>query len=1057
MTMKTHTNRYNIIHPAKCLLLLMGLCTLLFACQQDDFNYVSGEEAEDEMAVLTYNVSLNGEAQTRAIGDGQSVDQLLVGVFLDGNFIKTHTFENRNAEGQFTVSIPLLRQEEYTLVFWAQNKDNGIYTISEDDMQISIDYSKYDGKSLQATEAFEVFSAVQTGVTVSSAQTYGGTLALTRPFAQVNVAAAETDILDKVKRAELTLTNLPTGYNPLTGAMEGSKTNTFIFTDFSVEENDNLTTSDGEKYSYLATVWALPTTTDITVNLYDATEGGNTVRDEMTFSGIELKPNVRLNIVGNMIQQQTMAAWDGVTFSNPADKTLDQIQCPMVEQITRAETTDENILHIETPDELAYILKEGIPTGYTGIHICQNLDMGGHDLGNLPGQEVAFFTPKNLPDGTLVSALSVKEGEHFTISNITMNGNGATGLFGDTQELTVKDITFSNIHLANDAAIPVGILAGSVKGNLTMQNVTVDGGSVLAQTTGGLVGKIVRISEKDRAETLQADFNHCTISGTAINGTVAGKFVGEFSGYDYNEVLNFNSCSATDINSITASDFCDDRKSCFVHDVELAEKDHFLGREVYCRGTVNFNGNRFVPKWDGVRSDIVPLVENSVNVIYSPYDVAYYQKKLPTTVTFKADVDLGSHKFNPIYSINTLDGENHTVYNLKVDMVHDGTGAAFIQTAYGTTTHKNLIMRGADVKNVHNSLIPTPAYGVTNDGGAGNAYAGTFVSHTGGTYTIDNVHVKSGKVYAVCKMGGLVGYVGGNLTMTNCSVEDYIVENYAPGVPNYYTLPGVGYMDMYLQQFQDNTATNAALAIFGIHKIPEYGRVNLLQWWYTQGEAGGLIGFLKSPKAVIDGCSVKNSNIRCEGQPDKSVVANVWDKKDFDTNNPYQSGKPIFAKGTTDIAGRHVNQFIGDVVSARSSETGTDYDVTISNYTVSGNRYFDVDADKTNTYSHDYASDKYCEVVGCAYYVGVDVGLGSVTLKHVNDYAGKLTFYPVGEEANKIVLEEAAGSGNNQTWTGGSFSNMKYEQGRDKTGGSWWNPTYGPWYYKTLSEYPAAP
>jgi len=147
--MKTHTNRH-IIHPAKCLLLLMGLCTLLFACQQDDFNYVSGEEAEDEMAVLTYNVSLNGEAQTRAIGDGQSVDQLLVGVFLDGNFIKTHTFKDRNTKGQFTVSIPLLRQEEYTLVFWAQNKDNGIYTISEDDMQISIDYSQYDGKSLQA-------------------------------------------------------------------------------------------------------------------------------------------------------------------------------------------------------------------------------------------------------------------------------------------------------------------------------------------------------------------------------------------------------------------------------------------------------------------------------------------------------------------------------------------------------------------------------------------------------------------------------------------------------------------------------------------------------------------------------------------------------------------------------------------------------------------------------------------------------------------------------------------------------------------------------------------
>lgn len=1042
MTMKTHTNRH-IIHPAKCLLLLMGLCTLLFACQQDDFNYVSGEEAEDEMTVLTYNVSLNGEAQTRAIGDGQSVDQLLVGVFLDGDFIKTHTFENRNTEGQFTVSIPLLRQEEYTLVFWAQKKDNGIYTISEDDMQITIDYSQYDGKSLQATEAFEVFSAVKTGVTVSSALTDGGILSLTRPFAQVNVAAAETDILDKVKRAELTLTNLPTGYNPLTGAVEGNEDKTFTFTDFTTADNDNLTTSDGEKYSYLATVWALPTTTDITVNLYDAEEGGNTVRKEMKFTGIELKPNVRLNIVGNMIQQQTMAAWDGVTFSNPADKTPDQIQCPMVKQITRAETTDENILHIETPDELAYILKEGIPTGYTGIHICQNLDMGGHDLGNLPGQEVALFTPKNLPDGTLVSALSVNEGEHFTISNITMNGNGATGLFGDTQELTVKDITFSNIHLANDAAIPVGILTGSVKGSLTMENVTVDGGSVSAQTVGGLVGKVLRIGEKDRSETLQADFNSCTISGTAINGTVAGKFVGEFSGYDYNEVLNFNNCSATDITSITASDFCDDRKSCFVHGVELAEKDHFLGREVYCRGTVNFDGNRFVPKWDGVRSDIEPLVENSVNVIYSPYDVAYYQKKSPTAVTFKADVDLGSHKFNPIYSIRTLDGENHTVYNLKVDMVHDGTGAAFIQTAYGTTNHRNIILVGADIKNVHNPSIPTPAYGVTNDGGAGNAYAGTFVSHTGGTYTIDNVHVKSGKVYAVCKMGGLVGYVGGNLTMTNCSVEDYTVENYEPNVPNYYTLPQIYKLGLTsVQQLSGLTS------IFGIGKIPSSAIVNCLQWWYTNGECGGLIGFIKSPSATIDRCRVKNTRINCDGQPNKPVVANVWDETDFDANNPYVSGKKIFAKGNTDIAGRHVNQFIGDVVSERK-EGGNNYNYTISNYEVSGNTYNGESADVTNLYNHEYADNKYCEVVGCAYYIGVDVKMFGIDLTHVNDCAGSLTFYPL--DGISVTLTEDVKKGNDKSWVGGSFTDAEYKQ---KKTGVLFNVT---WSYNVDSYYPTFP
>lgn len=917
MTMKTHTNRH-IIHPAKCLLLLMGLCTLLFACQQDDFNYVPGEEAEDEMAVLTYNVSLNGEAQTRAIGDGQSVDQLLVGVFLDGDFIKTHTFENRNTEGQFTVSIPLLRQEEYTLVFWAQKKDNGIYTISEDDMQITIDYSQYDGKSLQATEAFEVFWAVKTGVTVSSALTDGGTLSLTRPFAQVNVAAAEADILDKVKRAELTLTNLPTGYNPLTGAMKGNEDKTFTFTDFTTADNDNLTTSDGEKYSYLATVWALSTTTDITVNLYDAEEGGNTVRDEMTFTGIELKPNVRLNIVGNMIQQQTMAAWDGVTFSNPADKTPDQIQCPMVEQITRAETTDENILHIETPDELAYILKEGIPTGYTGIHICQNLDMGGHDWNKL--ENIGSIEPSGLPAGTLISALSVNEGEHFTVSNIIMDGNNATGLFGDVENLTVKDITFSGITITNGQEDGgVGIVAGTAYGNLSMSNVSVEGGSLQASSgkAGGLVGKIVRIDEDDRSETLQADFNSCTISGTAIYGTVAGKFVGEFSGYDYNEVLNFYGCSTSGVTGITTSDFCNDRKSCFI-ETSLTE-DHFLGREVYCRGTVNFDGKRFVPKWDGTRT-VEPLLADATYdsevgagtnkfVVYSPFDLAGVRKKTasPAAIYLRADIDMNGqgqdgrfnvpsnftqsaysstddNVFDPFSYCTTLDGkkddtENYSIHNLSIAQIEQER-AAFILYASGTTVHKNINFRNCQTVAVHKP--------VTTDA---KAYGAILVSNVDATYTMENVHAYDCKVFALQKVGTLGARISGTSTLKNNSVNNCYVENYEC---------------MISERFDSGTKEIAG------QKARVYAD------FYPHGEVGGMYGFIQGT-STLTGCSVNETTVYAFGQNDKQATV--------EGSGLAQAG--IAMLGYYLVPGRHVGTMIGNIRA-----TGT---VTLTGCSVDSN------------------------------------------------------------------------------------------------------------------------
>lgn len=993
-------------------LLFAVLLFVTVSCQQDEI--VSG--GTNDSVILTYSVGVaSDDAATRAIGDGQSIDQLLVGVFFGENLVGIHTFENRTTEGKFTISVPLLRGKQYTLAFWAHDKDNTAYTIDETTMQVTVDYSKYSSKSLEDTEAFEAFSAIRT-VTVSQNVTDGGNLSLTRPFAQVNVAAADEDIYNKVKRAELKLTNLPTMFNPLTGAVSGNETRTFTFTDFSVAEGDKLTTSGEEaaSYTYLATVWALPTTSSITVNLYDTEEGGNTVREELSFDNVALRANYRLNIVGNMIQQQTMQAWDGVTFTDPARADKEPTCTVTLTDMPRAEG---KVLHIETPDELAYILKEGVPTGYTHVHICNNLNMGGHDCGNLQG-EVKSFTPANLPAGTLVSGIAKDGTSVFTISNITMNGNGATGLFGDTQELTVKSLAFDNIQMANTSATGgVGLLTGTTKGNLAVQNVTVSNSSVSASAgkAGGLVGYIRRIKETTasdvRTETLQADFTGCTLTSTSVSGAVSGKLVGELSGYDNGEVLNFTNCSATTVTGITSTDFCNARKSCFI-ETSLTE-DHLLGRETYCRGKVNFDGNRFIPKWDGVRKDIVPLVENNINMIYSPYDVAYYQKGKPTSVTFKENVDLGSHLFAPIYSIKTLDGGSKTVYNLKVSLEkHDGVGAAFIQTVPSgvVVSHKNITLVGADVKNVHDTSL-YPAYAVTNDGGAGNAYGGIFISKANSctSYTIDNVHVKDSKLYAVCKMGGVIGQsVSTKLYMSNCSVDNCTIQNYRPNVPNYYVLG------------DDKTPWTTRAGFY----------VNLLQWWYTNGEAGGLIGFLQDYDADIDNCSVTNCKINCVGQPDKNVIANVYSNSQFNSKTPWSTSVKVSAKGQTTIAGRHVNQFIGDVVSYRSASDGTDYTVDITNYMVSGNSYNGTAASNTNAYNHqydktgdDYGTDNnlYCEVVGSCYYIGLDLVIANlINFGHMKYYAGEINFSSK-DGKTKGYITEAVGDDNDIAWTGGNF------------------------------------
>lgn len=1025
---------------------------LVTSCAIDEM--WSDVEPEDEQKVLTFKPKFEDfETVTKAIGDGSKVDKLLVQVYEENR--ETPVFsEDYSRDDWNKVQIAFYYGKTYTVYFWAYDSDAPFtaynYTFINDEIQlnkpIKINYRQND-LAYNTLESLDAFYSVQT-VNLSASDKKENTVKLTRPFAQVNLGALVEDFNDaQVSEAVFKVKDIPSVFtlsDSGVNADDNSETITspsFSFTHFDLDDDESNITFDNKDYRYIGTTYILvPSLTDkVTVDVAIYGQDPNSPMKEAT---VEL--TVGSNKRTNLIFKEIAPSWN----DSLADSSED---VPSTE-------TEDGWIHITKPEELAALLIYGGTEGKK-YHICANLDMSG-----MPQTTASQIGLAESGYRKLTIDAGKYNGDKVTGSYMLKNINGLKAFFGIASDLHIQNIILDNVNVSGDTH--VGVLVNSLSGENTFKNVTIQNSS--ATTTkgaaGGMVGYIVRAKENERAENLSVTIDSCKVNNTSASGKLAeGKFVGLLSGYDNGEQLVFTSSCSTDANtSVTdwISPYKEGNQGAWLASNNYSSYDGWLGDEVYYRGKVYFGGtdeatNRFCPKWDGQKS-VDPLVESNIKLIYSAFDVATLQKTAHSAVTFKTNVDLGGYKFDPIYSITNLDGENNTIYNLKVDMVHDGIGAAFIQSASGTTTHKDIIFVGADIKNVHNPNIPAPNYGNTNDGGAGNAYAGTLVSHSGGTYTVSNVHVKNGKVYAVCKMGGLLGYVGGNLNMSSCSVDQYLVENYEPGIPNYYTLPSV-YMDIYLQTYQDNKLTNAALALLGIHKIPEYGRINMLQWWYTQGEAGGLIGFVKSPKAVIDRCSVTNTTINCTGQPDKPVVANVWDKKDFDTSNPYISGKPIFARGNTDIAGRHVNQFIGDVVSARASENGTDYDVTISNYIVLGNKYGNADASSTNDYNHDYASGNYCEVVGCAYYVGVDVGLGSITLKHVNDYAGKLTFYPVGGEDTKVVLEEPSGSGNNPTWTGGSFTDMKYEQGRDKIGGSWYNPTYGPWYYKTLSVYPTYP
>ena len=723
------------------------------------------------------------------------------------------------------------------------------------------------------------------------------------------------------------------------------------------------------------------------------------------------------------------------------------------------DTTDGEWLVIDNPFELIWLCyNEPVINGveYNKIRIGDDIDMGIYSVLRLPSMQ--------LNDGVEV------DGNNNTITGVNMN-DASSSIFGDAKNLNIHDLTLANCSVNTAVETGAAILVGKADEGLTVSNVTLNNCSVVAPRKIGLVagalhtgtfnisgvtanGGIVETSyvsgksglagglvgcfakNGDGETTSTATFTNCSTSATVksymeSNNYFYGKMVGQLGGYNGNEKLYFNNCDAANATLVPLYDqgskyaetavltYCEGCRADFCEKTLTSATDHLLGGERYCRGEVYVDGERFYAEWDGIRS--VTMLTESVDgitrsLVYSPYDLAKAQgAKYSATkaLVFKSDVDMGKHIFKPIEYVINLDGENHSLYNLKVDVVHNAAsnyGAGFIVYANNATTHKDLTFVGADVNCTHDASLASPAYGVTDDKGEGNAYAGVLVSRswrsaikddagntTGYTdYIVSNVHVRDSKVRGVCKVGGLIGACRGQVYIDNCSVDNSTIENYDPKVPNYYTMKksiSASFMGDYI--------------------------VEGLQWWYTAGECGGLIGFLHAHYAEITNCSVTNSRINCTGQPNKEVVANVWKSSSF-TEGAFASGKSITMSATTTIAGRHVNQFIGDLRSSRTetqANNGTgEYTNKILNYTVSGNSYNGVPADGANEYNHNYASGKYCEVVGCAYYTGVDLTILIVST-HVSECAGTLTFCPKG--GAEVTLTEAVGKGNNMDWFGG--------------------------------------
>lgn len=903
---------------------LKYICLLAVTLWGTSCSDVEFFDSEDEAVSMTYTIGLGDDVSGRAIGDGNQVDKLYVGIYEDD--VEVKRLEASVSDRKAIMTIELFKGRTYDLAFWAQNSQTTVYDRTNL-KYVGITYPA--SMTLQEADGMDAFFLLKEGVTVGQMGEDGGTLTLKRPFAQLNIASSETDAPDKVKKAVLTVN------------YENEAPLVLTFTDFTVDGEDKISYNEVDYY-YLATAFLKPGIVTANVTLFDENDDEIKSLDLNEGYEMELLANYRYNVLGDMITPEELPEWDGII---PTESPLTQ--------------DEQNRYVIDEEADLAWLSQNASSLSENSTFIVTKdvLDMGNHTISSI-----------QLPVG------SIFDGGGKTIRNF------ANSLFGDVTNLTVQNLVVDNVQATSNGH--VGVLVNTLTGSSTFTGVTVSNSS--ATTTGGaaggMIGYIVRNTVDDRNETLAVTFSDCDLVDVTANGTESeGKFVGLLSGYDNGETLAFDADCSTENTNVTdyASSYLTKNQSVWAkkdaegNDITIDPRyNGWLGTETYRRGNVTFEGKRLVPKWDGATT-IEPIYEDTnkkIAQIWSPFDLAHLQGQSLTTLNFKENVDLGGGRctdcvtadndelctkkecnhFTPIVSLNNLIGNYKTLYNLNVQGIHvlqgnDNYGMGFIcqtkQGSFENFTFDGAIIRCIDIISLR---------GDTENGG--NAYAGTLTSLVYEKMTINNVHAKNGHVIGISKFGGLIGYVSGGIEATKCSVDNYVIENHKINVTNSYSI--VKYLG---GEGPDDSSLRASCS----------------ENFYTEGEAGGFIGFISSNSTITD-CHTSNITMKCYGQEDRET-------KILGEMKMSLLGKTYWAdlvKIPYTIAGRHVNAFIGDIRTPYANI------ITINECTASGS--YD------SGYDYDITKTGKGELVGCCYFVGKDISLGDYTM-HEGDYKGVVT------------------------------------------------------------------
>ncbi len=411
--------------PAVCATALLAA-----SCSNDDIPQMS------DNGLTTFTVELPATLSSRSFGDGKTANYLFAAIYgSDGKLLFSNFGEGKNpdsmtivnfndaAKPMASLTVPLVKDADYQVVFWAQsyaNNDPGSpYKFDPDTRSITVDYSKIDVNTDDADAFYGQLSFKSSGASHP--------VTLKRPFGQLNIgtddlqAAANAGMT--VTQAGVTVTGVANTLNLFNGNISSSKnfntTQTFAKKDLPAPA-EAFPVSGTPAYDYLTMGYFLVGENTATKGLLDSVQlfvNGRTSTDKFAqYDNIPMQGNFRTNIYGSLLTNKEQFS---VTI-DPAFGTPDID--PMWKGNTNI-TLDGNTVIFVSQN-----IKEGLTVSGTGI--------------------LEFHSSSIAPTADGIPAITLADGANVTImlsGNNTFTGSkGADAIrvpAGATLTLTGDNIT----------------------------------------------------------------------------------------------------------------------------------------------------------------------------------------------------------------------------------------------------------------------------------------------------------------------------------------------------------------------------------------------------------------------------------------------------------------------------------------------------------------------------------------------------------------------------------------------------------------------------------------